>query len=337
MKKFLDNYDTIIFDMDGVITSERVYWECAALTVYEFLNSKDYFGNKSMDVKELENKASEICAEIFAEDKLIELLKGKGVNSNWDLGYITVLMHFITGSDRVSDIMAYADGLSSDIVAEYDRLAEETAKRRNMSFEYFKRNGELWQNMMLCFQEWFRGDKSFSKDFGKEPVLKGKSGFISKEEPLVCKDTLKSLLEELSKTKRLCVGTGRPSDEILPPLTAWGMLDFFDASGFVHYDYVQKAESENNAILTKPHPYTFLKALFGTDYSDSKIICGDYDKEKVNRALVVGDAGADILAAKAMGANFCAVLTGIAGEKSRNYFEDMNAEYILNSVCDMID
>lgn len=337
MKEFLENYDTIIFDMDGVITSERVYWECAALTAYEFLNSKDYFGGKLIDVKVLENDVSEICKDIFASDKLIELLKGKGVNSNWDLGYITILMHFITGSDKAEDIMAYADGLSLDIVSEYDRLAQEAAKCKNMSFEYFKRNGELWQNMMMCFQEWFRGDEFFRKSMGKEPVLSGKNGFISKEEPLIDRIKLKNLLTELSKTKRLCVGTGRPADEILSPLTAWGILGFFDTRGFVPYDYVQKAENENNVILTKPNPYTFLKALYGTDYSDLKIISGDYDKEKIKRALVVGDAGADILASKAMGADFCAVLTGIAGEKSRSYFEDMNAEYILSSVCDMMD
>ena len=38
LAKFLDKYDTVIFDMDGVITSEQNYWNCAALTVWEYLN-----------------------------------------------------------------------------------------------------------------------------------------------------------------------------------------------------------------------------------------------------------------------------------------------------------
>ena len=38
LAKFLDKYDTVIFDMDGVITSEQNYWNCAALIVWEYLN-----------------------------------------------------------------------------------------------------------------------------------------------------------------------------------------------------------------------------------------------------------------------------------------------------------
>ena len=53
--------------------------------------------------------------------------------------------------------------------------------------------------------------------------------------------------------------------------------------------------------------------------------------------LIVGDAGADILAAKAMGADFCAVLTGVQGERARPYFEKLNAEYILNSVLEFTE
>ena len=80
-----------------------------------------------------------------------------------------------------------------------------------------------------------------------------------------------------------------------------------------------------------------MKALYGTDYDDKRLVSGDYDKSKIAGTLVVGDAGADILAAKAMGADFCAVLTGIQGEKGREYFEENGAEYILPSVIDFLE
>ena len=64
-----------------------------------------------------------------------------------------------------------------------------------------------------------------------------------------------------------------------------------------------EAEKELKTTLTKPHPYTFLKAMCGTDYDNKRIIDDDYDKSKLKTTLVVGDAGADILAAKAMGAS----------------------------------
>lgn len=54
LAKFLDKYDTVIFDMDGVITSEQNYWNCAALTVWEYLH---YTGGKKINSAE--------CAEIW--------------------------------------------------------------------------------------------------------------------------------------------------------------------------------------------------------------------------------------------------------------------------------
>ncbi|MFR9050158.1 MAG: hypothetical protein ACLVI7_02960 [Hominilimicola sp.] len=43
-----------------------------------------------------------------------------------------------------------------------------------------------------------------------------------------------------------------------------------------------------------------------------------------------------MLAAQAMGADFCAVLTGIQGERARGYFEKLGANYILKSVEDFL-
>ena len=45
----LEKFDKIIFDMDGVITSEYMYWEAAALTVYELLFSYEKFGRRDID------------------------------------------------------------------------------------------------------------------------------------------------------------------------------------------------------------------------------------------------------------------------------------------------
>ncbi len=37
-----------------------------------------------------------------------------------------------------------------------------------------------------------------------------------------------------------------------------------------------------------------------------------------------------------MGADFCAVLTGVAGEGARGYFEELGAEYILPSAAELL-
>ena len=125
MTSFLDKYDTLIFDMDGVITSEQNYWNSAALTAYEYLNSSRGFGNGSIDASDCERRIGEIRSDIFLSDKLIATLKDKGVNSNWDLAYVTVLIYIITDGNGVLD---YAKCLSGNILAEDDSLAELAAE-----------------------------------------------------------------------------------------------------------------------------------------------------------------------------------------------------------------
>ncbi len=313
MKQFLDKYDTVIFDMDGVITSEENYWNCAALTVREHLTGERPCAD-----------AAEVRKEVFLNDTLIALLKGKGVNSNWDLGYVTVLISIIKGSDDPDTIYDFAKTLSDNILDSYEPLAYAASLKLGCDVGYTARNGALWNELQQSFQEWFLGSGT------------DKKGLIYSEKPLIPQDVLTRMLSELSKAKRLCIGTGRPADEIFTPLDRWGVTDFFASDGRCNYDHVKVAEERTAMTLTKPHPYMFLKALYGTDYDDEKIINGDYDRSKISRTLIVGDAGADILAAKAMGADFCAVLTGVNGEKARGYFREHGAEYIINSAADLI-
>lgn len=335
LKEFLAKYDTVIFDMDGVITSEQNYWNAAALTVWEVLRAAAHM---KINTEQCMQNAAEIRAEVFSDDELITVLKSRGINTNWDLGYVTALISWIVnGRDTVGDfgeVLEYAKKLPDNILEAYTLLAQECSEKTGLSVHYLKRNGELWQEMREVFQEWFLGDEIN----GKMSLHGRKSGLLYKEEPIVDRDTLLSVLEHLSKSKRLCTGTGRPRIEMLQPLSDWGALQYFSVNGFADYDYVAAAEKKfPNITLTKPHPYVFLKALYGTDYDDRKILDGDFDKKKIKTTLIVGDAGADILAARTMGADFCAVLTGIQGRGAREYFEKMHAEYILDSVADFVE
>ncbi len=330
MKCFLDKYDTVIFDMDGVITSEQNYWNCAALTVWEYMHKSRISAAECMD------RLEEIRARVFFNDELITVLKGKGINSNWDLGYVTVLMAWICGgkdSTSFAGVLDYAKKLPDNIMDVYDMLAGRCHEVTGYDYGWLCRNGLMWQTMQGLFQEWFLGDELC----GHLPINSGKPGLLYREEPIVDKAQLVELLNELSSKKRLCTGTGRPYVEMLQPLSDWGVKDCFAPDGLCSYDHVREAEREFDCNkLTKPHPYMFLKALYGTDYDNKKLINGEYDKTKIQRTLVVGDAGADILAAQAMGADFCAVLTGINGKSARGYFEKLNADYILDSVLDLM-
>lgn len=336
MNKLLDKYDTLIFDMDGVVTSENSYWDAAALTVYEYLTGNKYFGNQDIDAMQLSNDVKSIRKRVFCDDKLIELLKGKGVNSNWDLGYITVLMALILNTTDFSKIFKYAEKIDDDIILVYDNFAKLASEQVGVPYEEYSRNGKLWCDMRDCFQEWYLGDDVFEETYGRPTSNPNKPGLYKKEVPIVNLDELKQITSELSKTKKLGIATGRLNREIIPLLGQWGVLDDFCEKALCTYDYVITGEKNTGATLTKPHPYMFLKALYGVDYPDKKIVDGDYDKSKIARTLIVGDAGADILGAKAMGADFCAVLTGVAGRKGIAYFKEQNAEYILDDIRELV-
>lgn len=335
LAEFLDKYDTVIFDMDGVITSEQNYWNCAALTVWEYL--KWNRGDK-IDTEYAEKNVSKIRPLVFCGDRLIEILKSKGVNSNWDLGYVVVLLAWICGgkgyNGDFSDVLKMAEELPDNILGAYDDLAKRACEKTGFDYGWTRRTGLMWRAMVDLFQEWFLGD-----ELNSHASLHGKkSGLLYNEQPIVDKDRLSKMLGLLSKSRRLCTGTGRPYIEMIRPIESWGIKEYFAPDGLCNYDHVVAAEkSLKSNALTKPHPYMFLKALYGTDYDDKRIADGDYDKDKIKTALVVGDAGADILAAHAMGADFCAVLTGINGKAARGYFEKQHAEYILNNVLEFLE
>ena len=333
LKQFLNQYDTIIFDMDGVMTSEQAYWDAAALTVWEYLKwNKD----EPINAPECMENLQEIRKKIFCDDQLIAVLKEKGVNSNWDLAYITVCMAWICGvEDDFSAVLEYARNMPENILNYYDELALLCSKKTGFDYDWLQRNHLMWQTMQGIFQEWYLGDRLFEEQYGYVPRNCGKSGLLFREKPIIRLEILQQLLCELSTTKRLCTATGRPSVELFQPITDWDIKKYFALDGFCNYDHVVAAE-QGKRTLTKPHPYMFLKALYGTDYPDERILNGDYDRSKIKTTLVVGDAGSDILAAKAMGADFCAVLTGVAGQAGRKYFEEMQAEYILNSLEDFL-
>jgi phosphoglycolate phosphatase-like HAD superfamily hydrolase len=233
--------------------------------------------------------------------------------------------------------------LNADAFEMYERVAADLMEKRGFSRESAKRQGTVWRSCVDCFQEWFLGDDVFRETWKREPAQRGKPGLASAEKPLVPLDALKILLEALNaQGKRLGIGTGRPAVEARAPLDAWDVARFFAANAVIHYNHVLDAEAELkakgiDAALTKPHPFMFLKAALGEGYDDERLFRMDFDRGVCAKTLVVGDAGADLYAAKAAGFDFCAVLTGAHGAAARPFFESEGADYILPDVLRMLE
>lgn len=333
MAEFLKKYDTIIFDMDGVITHERQYWNAAAMTVWEYLYSETYYGEKKLSAKQMMVEFDEINSCVFSDDKLITLMKSKGVNSNWDLAYITFVLAVLCDRD-FDAVMRRAENLSENILDDYPNLGREISEKLGKDCA---RNGSLWLEMQSCFQEWFLGDEMFEKIYNVKPRLSGKKGFCYSETPLIDGEKLRKIFSKLfSAGVKIGIATGRPESEMRTPLEKFGLMPYIDKNSIISYNYVTEAEKNLNTNVTKPHPYMFLKALLGKDYPDKEIISGNYPETKLKNTLAVGDAAADFLASHAAGMDFCAVLTGVSGKSAKKFFENSGAEYILDSLENFI-
>ncbi len=308
-------YQKVIFDLDGVITSEEVFWDSAALTAAEFLGMP-------------QKAPKDLRCTLFYNDKLIRLVKNRGVNSNWDLVYL-VVAYWEKDGEQVYKEIEKGPSAAFDLYTEAGkRLAEKTGKAP----EFTKRGGPLWQDMADSFQEWFLGSDTFSKVYSASP-RGGRAGLWDNEEPIVGRAALIRTLEALKKKGvSLRIGTARPLPEGREPLVRWGAMAYFDEEGAITYDFIRDAEVNcGKRGLGKPHPYIFLKSYFGKDFPDTDIVEGNYKKD-FSDCLIVGDAGADLFAAKSMGADFAAVLTGISGGAARPFFEENGAKYILPDI-----
>lgn len=335
LSPFIQQYDTILFDMDGVITSEQNYWNCAALTVYEYLHSKNFYGTQMIDAEDCMNRVAQIRDDLFYHDKIIKTLKERGVNSNWDLAYIVFALHCLLKNANGEVVYHYiVEKFQENILDDYDWIAE---KLESIIREPADRASQFWFDMTQVFQHWFLSDDAFLEDPVYQKSAHGKSGFLSKEEPIIDKKILQDLMREMYESGiRIGIATGRPIDEMAAPLLSFGIDKYIDTNSKISYTHIKKAEDSFHGTisLTKPNPYIFLKSLLGENFKDEDIVEGDYDHSLCEKTLVVGDAGSDILAAQAMNADFLAVLTGVSGPSGRAYFEKMGSTYILNSLAD---
>jgi phosphoglycolate phosphatase-like HAD superfamily hydrolase len=87
----------IIFDLDGVITSEESYWDCAGLTLHELLYSPRYWD--LTDGEDYRPAATPREIRVLSRETLPEWLilsfKARALNSNWDTCYAAVCLHLI--------------------------------------------------------------------------------------------------------------------------------------------------------------------------------------------------------------------------------------------------
>jgi phosphoglycolate phosphatase-like HAD superfamily hydrolase len=367
----LKNIETVIFDMDGVVTSEKYYWISSALTAMEIFYSKDYLGIRrdysfEKDINEIIDDS-----KIFVNDAFISDVKNRSINTNWDLAFFSISLFLIEVlkpiknqevievvnkngitkdtliligkninrnlSFKISNLQKKFFFKNSDIQGfEYiEALNNELLQTTQINSKIFSRDNPFWNLTHDIFQEWFLGTELLKKNHSKKLSYFNKDGMLSIEKPIVELDKINSMFKKLYGKYRLGIATGRPYHEIIVPLEKWGLLEYFEKEMIATHQEVDIAQKELKPIsLSKPHPFTFLKSIF-FDKINKEIIKIELPLENREKYLIVTDSVSDIKIAQQLGCISIVVLTGVINKEQKEGLLSYNPDYVINDVSEV--
>ena len=363
----------LIFDLDGVITSEKKYWQTARLTVWELICSEEYLGISQYfgESKDVTTRLGEVGGRVIPDSFIYEL-KSRAINSNWDLTFFVVCLHLVAilhqlkqvRGDFGLDILTnehlsigtqlhqlgkllpgdnWDDSISEEAIALFWQetkslrgtavLEEVPLFARSMlglDLPSIFEKGDLWQLCYEGFQDWYEGKKGYS---------------LPDDETVLDLSSIDGVLKALKESDRytLAIATGRPRNEVIEPLAALGLLQYFHPQRIVTYDEVLAAESILSAVgnkvkLGKPHPFVVFKACFPDEKIE--VLCQPgFQLANGAEIAYIGDAGSDVVAAKRAGCFSIGVLTGFAAGKAREkkgkMLADLGCDVILDSILQL--
>ena len=364
----MEKLKLLIFDLDGVITSETKYWNTSRLTVWELICSKQYLGINDYfgESKNVETRLVEVGDRIIPSSFIYQL-KSRAVNSNWDLTFFVVSLHLIaifnefpkSADNPFDDILnkplplvtkfqelgkllsnfQYTDEISNNLIQKF--WQETTSLRGTAVVEYV----ETFSKKMLGFpipgcegkgELWQLCYQNF------QDWYEGKKGYqLPDDETVVDVNKIDAALKSLRDSGRfnLAIATGRPRNEVIEPMTVLGLLKYFDSQRIVTYDEVLAAESilskTNQKIkLGKPHPFVIFKAVYPEEKIE-ELGSKNFLLTKAEEIAYIGDAGSDVVAAKKAGCFSIGVLSGFAGGQAKEMLIDLGCDLVLDSILDL--
>lgn len=321
-----------------------------------------------------EEQIKEIRELVFENDKVLKFMKSRGLNANWDMIYLSFCHQLIHLLSQINDteyekinnwcqapitretLLEIGQVLSRyPVKLDFRLFVEEFARSEATKQELFSylnelvseklrvettifKKGELWSVCEHVSQEWYVGDEHVLASTGRPSVQKGKKGFLANETTLAPKQEIDELFQFLNAEGfTIGIGTGRPELETIQPFQHLDWLKQFDEKRIITADEVLKAEKElpERKSLSKPHPFTYIMGLLGKDAPVKECLNTSLPLENAETILVVGDSLADLIAARQLGCQFAAVLTGLSGKDARSDFEKHEADYILDTVLDL--
>lgn len=366
---------TVIFDVDGVLLSEKRYFDVSALTVWEWYYSPAYMGlgHERVRADLTDEEIDGLRARFWYGDQILTWLKGHGVNSNWDMVHAHIVTALwlmlarcrrdggnISGVriDSIDDVRSLGRSLHGDDVPDAGRilaalqesvpddackdelflhLAAAVEKDLGIEAPWARLASPLWQLHADAFQAWYFGDALYRQTYGKEPQAPGKEGFLRREVPLGTAEGIRHMFQELKRRGyAIAVATGRSYMETAVPFAAFHWDEEFDPLHVATYTDVEEAAQLLHMSLDKPHPFVYYAGAFGRHPERYADYVSRPDDFKEGTYYIVGDSLADVWCAEKFGAVMIGTLTGLDGKKARTMLERERADYIVESVEDIL-
>lgn len=367
----------VIFDIDGVLLSEKRYFDVSALVVWEWYHSPQYMhlDEEQVTADVTEEQITTLRARFWKNDEILSWLKSHGINSNWDMVHAHIvttiwllLEQYIREHGKVCAlslntvedvqklgtmlrpyVIPTADDVEQRLLAVVPPTADKEAVFASLSQamaetvgaavrEWVPLGGPLWQLHQRSFQHWYFGDSLYEKIYGETSYTKGKEGFLHKEEPLGTIAGIRYVFQELKRRGyEIAIASGRSQIEMQVPFETYGWLSEFDPFYISTDTDVAAAEEMLHMPLGKPNPFAYYLGAFGKEPSNYRAYTENPEAFKNGTYYVVGDSLSDVWCAKAMGAVMIGTLTGLEGREARTMFESEGADYIVDSVEHILD
>ena len=362
--------NVIVFDLDGVITSEEAYWDAAGLVLHELLYSPHYWNITGANVYHPPITAEE-CRRISREtlpEAVILGFKSHSINSNWDTCYAAVCICLLdllaslpdraslfplrpwdalwmatfrsllaqVSPPRTLDAFRRLDApilhtyVGLELMKLFDVYASEVFDQPVE--EVFVYGSPFWLLCQDLFQETYLGDDLYIREYGHTPAQPGKPGCIHFEQPLLPVEDLRATLSALREQGYILgVATGRPRQEAIVPLQNYGLLVYFDPVRVMTHAEVALAEGTLRA--------RGLKAVSLVKPNPYQFLAA-YDPQYQplqplppdGSFVVVGDTPSDVGGGRAAGAITVAVLTGARTAQARTMLERAQPDFTVENV-----
>jgi len=375
----VDNTDQLrifIFDLDGVITSEKKYWNTAILTVWELISSQEYLGLNNYFGSETDwSQVLPELGERVIPSSFIYELKSRAINSNWDLTFFVFCLHLVGILSELNKVEpdGWQEILKNENALVWENLQQLGGKLRDCAARTLRERGynykisegtiaEFWQetesltgNAVLEYLGEFidrrlgvnvpalepKGDL-WQLCYGNfQEWYEGKKDYqLPDDETVLELSKIEATLKELYGRYSLTIATGRPRSEAIAPMKALGLLKYFDPLRIVTYDEVLAAESlmsQKGKRVKLGKPHPFVVLKAIDPYINVEALCSsEYQQSDHKYAAYIGDAVSDVVAAKGAGCTVIGVLTGFATGEARENKRRKFAELGCDAILNSI-